>query len=203
MPIDQTSTSSNESDSSFEDRCQIPEIPNSMSRQSKKFSVVIARQSYEKIKLKEKKIITRKGSRIELRLQKGWIDIFLDSLWHQHKIPCSYAILYHKVNNSNIMFKGKCTECNSLIFGDIDEIHGNNEDITLDILAVDTRDLKHSKKRFLLNPKRLEVGADILYSNASQWRRNMADKSMHYGDIEPPNIQGLSFAKNKATSSRF
>lgn len=55
IPIDQTSASSNKSDSSFKDRCQIPEIPNSMSRQSKKFSVVIARELYEKSKPKEKK----------------------------------------------------------------------------------------------------------------------------------------------------
>lgn len=38
------------------------------------------------------------------------------------------------------------------------------------------------------HPKRLVVGKDILDSNASQWRRNMADKFMHYGDVEPLNL---------------
>lgn len=50
IPIDQTSTSSNESDSTFEGRYQISEIPNSISRQPKKFLVTISKELYEKIK---------------------------------------------------------------------------------------------------------------------------------------------------------
>lgn len=58
----------------------------------------------------------------------------------------------------------------------------------LNILTVDTTNIRHSKKRYLRGLKRHSVGKDIKRSSASQWRRIMADQNMDYGDMEPANL---------------
>lgn len=157
-------------------------------RQSKKFKVVISYDDYKKIKPLEKKIHTKKGRRLNLRFQTGWTDVFFDALWRQHKLPCVYKASYHLISDNYFYFKGKCVECNSPIFGDIEELPLLEQDVLLNILTVDTSGISHSKKRFLRKPKRYLVGKNILSSTASQWRRDTADQEMDYGDVEPPNL---------------
>lgn len=146
------------------------------SLQAKQFKIVIPFDVFQNIKPMEKKIRTKKGPRINLRLQKGWSDVFFDAFWDQYKLPCSYAISYHKVSGNYITFRGQCTECNVPIFGDIDDFLLSQDHITINILAIDTTGIKHVKKRYLRHPKRFTVGKDIINSCASQWQRNMADK---------------------------
>lgn len=53
-----------------------------------------------------------------------------------------------------ISFKGKCIEYLAMMFGNIDELPKSNSDIILNILTIDTKDIPHTKKRFLKGSKR-------------------------------------------------
>jgi len=57
-------------------------------------------------------------------------------------------ISYHKVTDDYISFKGKCTECLAMMFGNIDELPKSNSDVILNILTIDTKDIPHKKKDF-------------------------------------------------------
>lgn len=67
-------------------------------------------------------------------------------------------------------------------------------------MALNTLDIKHSKKRFLRQAKRGIISEEVLNNGASQWRRNIADTTMDYGDTEPPNLYNhhvLTMAKQE------
>lgn len=60
--------------------------------------------------------------------------------------------------------------------------------------------LSTQKKRFLRQPKRGIISEEVLNNGASQWRRNIADTTMDYGDTEPPNLYNhhvLTMAKQE------
>lgn len=176
---------------------------NRKDKHTKSFKVVIPYEIFKNIEPKEKKFRTKKGKKLVRRLQNGWTDVFFDALWDQHKLPCCYAISYHKVTHDYISFKGKCTECLAMMFGNIDELPKSNSDVILSILTIDTKDISHIKKRFLKGSKRNEVGKDLISINPSQWRRNAANQTMDYGDVEPPNLYTSSVlrkAKQQATN---
>lgn len=162
--------------------------------------------SYKQIEPQEKHQKTKKGLRRVWKLQNGWVDIFLDTFFEQHGLPCSYSILYHHVTpgsiNAFISFKGKCSEqnCRAIVFGDVGEVPSPGNDVIVTFMALNTHDINHSKKRFLRQPKRGIISKEILNSGVSQWRRNMADTTMDYGDTEPPNLYSnhvLAMAKQE------
>jgi len=67
-------------------------------------------------------------------------------------------------------------------------------------MAINTLDINYSKKRFLRQPKRAIISEEVLNNGVSQWRRNMADTTMVYGDTEPPNLYNnhvLTMAKQE------
>lgn len=140
------------------------------------------------------------------KLQNGWVDIFLDAFFEQHGLPCSYCILYHHVTpgsiNAFISFKGKCSEqnCGAIVFGDVGNVPEPGKDMIVTFMAINTLDINHSKKRFLRQPKRAIISEEVLNNGVSQWRRNMADTTMDYGDTEPPNLYNnhvLTMAKQE------
>jgi len=51
------------------------------------------------------------------------------------------------VTHDYISFKGKCTECLAMMFGNIDELPKSNSDVILSILTIDTKDIPHIKKK--------------------------------------------------------
>lgn len=176
---------------------------NRKDKHTKSFKVVIPYEIFKNIEPKEKKFRTKKGKKLVRRLQNGWTDVFFDALWDQHKLPWCYTISYHKVTHDYISFKSKCTECLAMKFGNIDELPKSNSDVILSILTIDTKDIPHTKKRFLKGFKRNEVGKDLISINPSQWRRNAADKTMDYGDVKPSNLYSSSVlrkVKQQATN---
>lgn len=167
-------------------------------RPSVSYKVIIPYSSYSKIKPQSKLLRvknTLKGTRQVWKLQKGWVDLFLDSFSNQYGLPCSYAIKYHNVlskfsNVSYISFKGRCTDhsCRAVIFGDVINVPKPGEDVTLSILTKNTMDIEHTKKRFLREPKRSVVSKQLINNGSYKWRQTVADQSMDYGDLEPPNL---------------
>jgi len=142
-------------------------------RPSVSYNVIIPYTYYSKIKPQSKLLRvknTLKGTRQVWKIQKGWVDLILDSFFNQYGLPCSYAINYHNVssevsNGSYISFKGRCTDqsCRAVIFGDVINVPKPGEDVTLSILTVNTMDIEHSKKRFLREPKRSVVSKQLIW----------------------------------------
>jgi len=166
----------------------------SHSRTTQTFKVFIPYSSYKQIEPQEKLQKTKNGLRRVWKLQNGWVDLFLDTFFEQHRLPCSYCILYHHVTsgsiNAFISFKGKCSEqnCRAIVFGDVVDVPVPGKDLIVTFMALNTLDINHSKKRFLRQPKRGIVREEVLNNGVSQWRRNMADTTIDYGDREPPKL---------------
>lgn len=165
-------------------------------RPSINYKVIIPYTCYIKIKPQIQLRVrnTTIKTREVLKLQKGWVDVFLDYFYEQHGLPCSYAMKYHHVSSqsceSYISFKGKCTDqsCRAVMFGDISRVPEPGENVNLNILTVNTIDIKHNTKRFLREPKRSIISQDVLNNGLYKWQRITADQSMYYGDAVPPNI---------------
>lgn len=161
-------------------------------RQAKNYEVIIPYESFDKIK---PQIQTKKRLRDIWKLQKGWTDIFLDKFYDQHGFPCSYAIKYHNVflqsvNNDYIQFKGRCSDqnCRMPFFASIKEVPQLGKDVIINFLAINSTGIEHTHKRSLRQPKRNFIIEDVMNSGPSEWRRKKADKSIEFGDVEPPNL---------------
>lgn len=161
---------------------------------TKLYKVLVDFQSYAKFKPVKKLYKTRQGSREYWRLQLGWTDLFLDTFWEQHKLPCTFSVLKHHVSHSGrgsfITFSGRCTDsaCKSTFFADIENEPKADTDVQINFYSPDSTNIIHEeeKKRFLRFPKRKCIGEDVQRLGASQWRRQYADENMEYGDSEPP-----------------
>lgn len=57
------------------------------------------------------------------------------------------------------------------------------------------------KKRYLRNPKRKEIGDEVLRVGALQWRRQFADANMEYGDDENPILYNLEILRKAKQDS--
>lgn len=157
------------------------------SRKTLKFKVSIPYSSFLNIKPQEKyekpKMVCVVSGNCNLdELTSFWI-VFLNSI-----------ILYHTVTplslKTYISFKGICLElnCRTIIFGEIENAPMPEKDVLVNFIAVNTFDIEHTKKRFLRQPKRGIISKEVLNNRACQWRRNLADSTMDYGNVEPPNI---------------
>lgn len=161
-------------------------------RHTKNYKVIIPYLFYEPIK---PQVRTYKGSKHILKLQKGWVDVFLESFFKQFGFLCSYTIKYHNVvlesrSHGYVSFNGQCNDpnCRKPFYGSIKDKPEPGKYVVVNFLAVNTTGIKHTKKRFLRQPKRNIISEEVTNSGTSQWRQKMADCLMDYGDVEPPNL---------------
>lgn len=68
------------------------------------------------------------------------------------------------------------------MFCDITSVPEPGENVNVNILTVNTIDIRHKTKRFLWGPKQNIINKDVWNNGLYKWQRITADQSMDYGD---------------------
>lgn len=87
--------------------------------------------------------------------------------------------------------KGKCRECNSFIYGE-SVVVMSNLNVKFNFQTIDTREIRHDKKRFVSGIRRKKLGEALLYRKAQSVKDELIHKNHVFGDIVGPNIPNNS-----------
>jgi len=158
------------------------------------FSISFSKEKWMKIKPQEK---MRKDGVFYYHLQSGWTDAFVEKIWNECKLPCTYCFseekIYKEIQRSYIKIRGYCKECkNQLVGRCLKYPVDDNDDVIFYICTLDTRGIIHKSKRRLAGSERKRIKEQLQCQNAVQWRRENAKEIMNYGDEEPAHLYNLN-----------
>ncbi|KAL7307882.1 hypothetical protein TKK_0000198 [Trichogramma kaykai] len=110
-------------------------------------------------------------------------------------IKCPYSFKKGQVYSSSnkwFDFYGWCPECKNYIYGVCPKKPtSNSEKVTLEILTLDTKSIPHIKKRPFFGHERREAKTKLKHMTAYQYRLEMINEKMKFGDFIPTDIPSL------------
>jgi len=124
-----------------------------------------------------------------------WQDAIITKLWDICKLQCRYQFKRNKIFNNTLTICGKCN-CGSTINGIAENILDSD---TIIIKCMITKGFGNcSKRKYLRNPIRLEIGEQLCKENetAMIYRTKTAAKIMSSGDPEPSRLYKQQALRN-------
>ncbi|XP_029674443.1 uncharacterized protein LOC115242353 [Formica exsecta] len=174
------------------------------------FKIVLSKEQWLNIKPEEK--VNNRGE-IYYSLKNGWTHILSELIFLQEKLPCAYSFKNQKVIHANcyatdyiVKINGFCSDhnCKAQIYGQGLFQFTNDDDISLEFVTLNTKDLLHSKKRYVSGIRKTSFKKHLKHKKADVFRSELIRKYHKYGDqigpLVPNNnvINGVRFeAKNE------
>ncbi|XP_074109297.1 120.7 kDa protein in NOF-FB transposable element [Cotesia typhae] len=150
-------------------------------------------------------------------LRSGWGHIIAELVYVSQKLPCAYNFKTHniyKVDTDGVKDKfiikinGFCTEkiCKSGFYGEINFTFDDDDNVSIIVHTLDTKNIPHTKKRHVSGNLRKQYGEAMELKKSEVFKNNLIDKFQEYGDQHAPIIPKtgvLNQIRHQAKKKRF
>ncbi|CAH2107724.1 unnamed protein product [Euphydryas editha] len=156
------------------------------------FNITFSETQWSSIKPSEK---IDKNKKSYWSFKKGWTHIVCELIYLSQRLPCAFNLKTHNIfkdnstdnNNFIIKINGFCTDknCKAAIYGEGTFNLSEKDNITLNIITLDTKEIAHTKKRHISRPLREKFKQKLISTKSENFRAKLIDKFYEYGQQMP------------------
>lgn len=185
------------------------EVFNSEAAEVLKFNIQLSSEEWVQIAPSVTSYARKEKRRDYLVLRKRtWTHVFNSRIWNASRLSCCFSFKRCKVNRDGknyVTIYGKCTDCNSVLKGIINEKPKKNRNVSMECIVSGNFLKIHTipKKRHLSGSVRKEAIRKMCQEkmSATLFRSIESSSCMDLEDVEPshiPNLSVLRTAKSQA-----